>query len=250
MRISTPTRPRANRGDRMPWYVYGVTRRTEETAPPPGLRGVDDAPVEVVGSGDLQVVAGEVPGSFRDLATAPDDDVVEAVRRHDDVLHDVAQHRPVLPVRFGTVLPDEAAIEDLLADTDRRLQQSLDHVADADEWVVAVSVGVLEDTSADLDEDLPPGHAFFARRRSAAALRQQHRTNAIALATDLDARFQGVARDFRPLDLRDVDMVARGAYLVPRTVAATFVEAARSDGVARVDVQGPLPPYRFAEPGS
>lgn len=230
----------------MPWYVYGVTRPTAK-ADPPGLRGVDDAPVEVVGSGDLQVVAGEVPATFRDLATAPDDDVVDAVRRHDDVLHKVAQHRPVLPVRFGTVLPDEAAIEELLADADGRLWQALDRVADADEWVVTVSVGVLDDTPSRVDPDLPPGHAFFARRRSAAVQRRQHRTDAVALANALDSRFQGVARDFRPLDLRDADTVARGAYLVPRDAAARFVEAAHSEGDVRVEVQGPLPPYRFAE---
>lgn len=232
----------------MPWYVYGLTRFTTE-APPADLRGVDDAPIAFVGSGDLQVVAGEVSDSFREVATAPDDELLDAVRRHDDVLRELVRHRPLLPVRFGTLLDDEAAIAALLADADGHLRRALDHVADAAEWVVTVSAAPLDPPPDhdDHDEALTPGHAFFARRRSAAAQRQRRRAAAIARANALDTRLRAIARDFRPLDLRDPDTVARGAYLVPRDASRALVEAVRPDGAAHVEVQGPLPPYRFAE---
>lgn len=233
----------------MPWYVYGVTRTGGE--PLPGtLVGVEDARVQIMGHGDLQVVTSRVSPRFRDLAEAPDEDVVTAVRQHDDVLREVARDRSLLPVRFGTVLADEAAVDDLLADPDGALRRALVQVDGADEWVLSVTArNPTTDTVVD-EQDLSPGHAFFARRRSAEEQRQLARSSAVAVARQVDARLREVARAFRPLDLHGPDVVARGAYLVPREVSDQFIQATQSHGEGLVDVQGPLPPYRFAEPTS
>lgn len=231
----------------MPWYVYGVTRTGGE--PLPGaLVGVEGHPVQIVGDGDLQVVTSRVSARFRDLAEAPGEDVVTAVRRHDDVLREVARDRSLLPVRFGTVLADEAAVDDLLADPDGALRRALVQVDGADEWVLSVTA-TNPDTDSVVDEQgLSPGHAFFARRRSAEQQHQLARSSAVAVAREVDARLRELARDFRPLALRGPDVVARGAYLVPREVTDQFIRTTQSHGEGRVEVQGPLPPYRFAEP--
>lgn len=228
----------------MPWYVYGVTRTVHDT-PPPAIEGIEEVPVRILGSGALQAVASDVSPAFGDMAGMTDDDVVTAVRRHDDVLQHVSRDRALLPVRFGTVLADDAAVEDMLSDLDGSLRQALDGVADADEWVITVAVATTG-PGASVDEDLAPGHAFFARRRSAIEERRMARARAVAVAQDLDARLQALARDSRPLDLRDRETVARGAYLVPRHEAGRLVDAVQADGQAHIELQGPLPPYRFA----
>lgn len=233
----------------MPWYVYGVTR--PDGGPlPDGLMGVDDAPVEILGDGHLQAVTSEVSAGFGHLAEADDEDVVAAVRRHDDVLREVARDRTLLPVRFGTVLADDAAIEWLLADPDGTLDAALRQIDGADEWVLTVTAVNPDTTTAPDEPDLSPGHAFFARRRSAEQQRERARSSAVAVAREVDARLRELARDFRPLDLRGPDVVARGAYLVPRDVSDQFIEATQSHGEGIIEIQGPLPPYRFAEPTS
>ena len=227
------------------WYVYGVTDHGTEL---PDLRGVDDHPVQLLGEGDLRVAA-SAASDVRDLEHADPEDVLTAVTRHDEVLVALVREGTVLPVRFGTVLPDADAVADLLADPHGQLAASLAHVHDAEEWVVAVAAPT-EDAAPDTDdtevEDLSPGHAYFAKRRRADHSRQQRRAAVVTAARELDGHLQDLARDMVPMELRDPETVARGAYLVPRRARAAFLDHVEGTTPGVVDVQGPLPPYRFA----
>lgn len=229
----------------MGWYVYGIVAAGDGAGGVPDVSGVDDAPVQLLGDADLQVVASVASARVRDLERAPADEVLTAIRAHDSVLGRVARDRSVLPVRFGTVVPDDDALDAMTRDPDGRLRAALARVAGADEWVVTVdAVEPVEVT--DDDADLSPGHAFFARRRSAADARQQARARAVAAAEALHDRLQQLARDWQVLELREPDTVARGAYLVPRGHADEAVALVDAVTGARASMQGPLPPYRFA----
>lgn len=230
----------------MAWYVYGIVAAGEDGVVP-DLAGVDDAPVQVVGDADLQVVASAASPRVRNLDCAPADEVLTAIRAHDDVLGHVARARSVLPVRFGTVLPDDDALDTMTRDPEGSLRAALARVAGADEWVVTVAAVEHDEPAADESDDLSPGHAFFARRRSAASARQQARARAVAAAEALHDQLQQLARDWQVLELREPDTVARGAYLVPGALADDVVRAVEGVAAARASVQGPLPPYRFVD---
>jgi hypothetical protein len=229
------------------WYVYGIVEAGEGKLVVADVSGVDDAPVQVVGDADLQVVASPASARVRDLDRAPADEVLTAIRAHDSVLGHVARDRSVLPVRFGTVLPDDDALDAMTRDPEGGLRAALTRVAGADEWVVTVAAVEPDGPAADEPDDLSPGHAFFARRRSAADARQQARARAVDAAEELHDRLQQLARDWQVLELREPDTVARGAYLVPRSHADQAVALVDAVTGARASVQGPLPPYRFAD---
>lgn len=84
------------------WCVYGVVA-APTTRLPDGLTGIDDAPVRLVRHGDIAAVVGEMvldrpPGRRADLMA------------YSRVLDELAGSGAVVPVRFGSVLPDEDSI--------------------------------------------------------------------------------------------------------------------------------------------
>src|SRR5690348_5703735 len=77
-------------------YVYAVLRSGDAV---PGLRGLDDAPVDYVGDGDLVAAVSAVafdrpPGRRAELLA------------HSRVVDTLAEHGPVIPIQFGSVVDD------------------------------------------------------------------------------------------------------------------------------------------------
>src|SRR5688500_15598277 len=93
-------------------YLYGVVRSPvqREVARTLGT-GVGDPPARVraVRHRDVAALVSDVPPHL--VGDASD---VRAMRRdlraHSDVLNRVTEHGTILPVRYGTVLPDDAAV--------------------------------------------------------------------------------------------------------------------------------------------
>lgn len=231
----------------MGWYLYGVTSSAGPRRPPSGLRGIDDVEVRFHGDGDLMLIVSSMDRSLEDLQEADPSDTLAAVRRHDEVLTQLAVAGPVLPVRFGTLLSDRSAADELLAERQGELTSALASVAGADEWVVQVDAIETADPDSDAVEGLPPGHAFFARKRSEAQGRVDARVRASATADALEQRLRPLSRASRPLAPRDPETVARAAYLVDRNDQDGFLDATNACDGAIVTVQGPLPPYRFTQ---
>lgn len=227
----------------MPWYVYGIVR--DGDAPPPAVTGLDDRPVQLIVDGVVAAAVSVATDHVRGLEGAEPEAVLAGIRTHDDAVAALARDRAILPVRFGTVLSDDDAVHDLLHEGAWAAQ--LDHVAGADEWVLAVIAHEQVAHDGEPSEELSPGHAFFARRRSEATARQEARRRAVAIAEELHAELLEIARDWRVLDLREPDVVARGAYLLPRGAVDRVERAAASVADATVALQGPLPPYRFVD---
>lgn len=234
----------------MGWYLYGVTSTAEFSHPPGGLRGIDDGQVRFHGDGDLVLIVSRMDRTLGDLQGADPADTVAAVRRHDEFLTQLAAAGPVLPVRFGTLLSDRSAADELLADRRGELHSALAAVAGADEWVGQIDATETADTPSETVEDLAPGHAFFARKRSQAQARADAVLRASAAADDLEQRLRPLARASQLLAPRDPDTVARAAYLVDRDHQVRFLDATTPCDAATVTVQGPLPPYRFAQAGN
>lgn len=225
-------------------YLYGVT--SGETVPRE-LTGIDQASVQLLGDGDLRLIVSRLERPVTDLQESDPEETIAAVRHHDDVLTAISAVAPVLPVRFGAVLPDRRAADELLQDPDGTLASRLSAVAGADEWVVQVDAPAPAEPADDEVADLTPGHAFFERKRSQADARQHARERAHALAEELEHHLRGLVRQARRLAPRDPQTVSRAAYLVDRDVVDRFLAVINAAEDVTVSVQGPLPPYRFAD---
>ena len=91
-------------------YVYGFVRRRD-------LAG--DGVVE----GELAALVRRVDGDRVELRR-------ETVVEHSDVLSAALEHGPVLPLRFGHVMPDEEAVRMHIAGRSAELEQRLDELED------------------------------------------------------------------------------------------------------------------------
>ena len=224
-------------------YVYGVVR---DGTPPPTARGVGSppAPVQVVGSPPIAAAVSTVPEGY---------EVTEAdASAHLDVLVDLLGRGPVIPVRLGSVVPDDAAVRTEVLDVDRdtfiEALEALDglvevHVdADEDETSAIASIvaaGDLPPAGGDLSQRIALGEMIadrlVARRRS--------------LAEQLLAALRPVAvADAPRAELRGPeDPVLRWSFLVRDLDAFDDVVAALRSSYAGVTFEyvGPLPAAHF-----
>jgi hypothetical protein len=194
-------------------YVYGITDRTHP-GPCPGAVGVGRPPraLRTVTTGGLAAVVSDAPG---DLRPEPG-----ALLAHHKVLERMGTAGTVVPVRFGAVAPDDAAVRALLERRATHLHERLRALDGRDEYRVTAERGAggeggVEDARA-LETALEP------------------------YADGVQAGPQAAGR------LLDV------AFLVPRDRAAAFRDTAHrvrgSRPYLRTRVEGPLPPYSFADP--
>ena len=87
-------------------WVYGICDRPE--LPPPRRRGLAQAPLDGVREGDLLAVVSR-------HTHPPGDPALDALWVHERVVERIMADRAVLPMRFGSRLPDDDALRELLA---------------------------------------------------------------------------------------------------------------------------------------
>jgi hypothetical protein len=176
---------------------------------------------------------------------------------HERVVEQLMADRALLPARFGTVLRDDAALEDVLAMNRQSLSGGLERVRGCVELGVRVLWPAEEpgtpppprETAAAPADGDGVGRAYLLAR--AAEERQRLRTEARAgeLAANLNRLFLPCARDGVVRVLPATQFVMAGAYLVPRDRVGEFrsrvEEAAAAFATLRLLCTGPWPPYHF-----
>ncbi len=225
--------------------VYAITRdHTLDPAGPVDIGLVRHAGLAlVVAEVDLEpfaVVAATPP------AQAPDesDPLVMLARRHDVVVRAEFEHRPVLPLRFGTVLRDEAAAQRLLADHHDEARDWLTRVDGHREWSVRARLAPpVEPASAD---DLSGPDALAVRRDRLAAAARARRDGAEAAAT-LDEALSRHAAEAVHRPRKAAVPLLDAAYLVRTDVEPAFHALASCYKELAVEVTGPWPPYSFVQ---
>jgi hypothetical protein len=157
-----------------------------------------------------------------------------ALWQHEERIERLMAERPLLPVRFGTRVVDEAAAAAAVAGRGAELMARLDHVRDAVELAVRVRLADPEPEP----ETVPASGAEFIRARTA----RTHVADVVREALD------GLARDSRE---RAADEPLRAAYLVERGAVEAFVTRVRELQAEHPELAilctGPWPPYSFAE---
>jgi hypothetical protein len=182
-----------------------------------------DPPVLVVPSDGVSVLCAPANGDDVDAA---------ALWRHEERLEQLMKLRPLLPVRYGTRVPDEAAAAAAVAGRGAELLAQLDRVRGA----VEVSVRVREATPAS------PAPA------ETGAEYLQARTAATRAGDGVHQVLRPLARDSRVLGGTEP---LRAAYLVERDEVDAFAARVRQlQGEHRelaILCTGPWPPYSFSE---
>lgn len=130
----------------------------------------------------------------------------EALVEHDRVVFSLMEHGPVLPMRFGTVVPGEREIRSLLTEHRKELRRTLDHVRRRVEF----------------------GVRGWSRAASSGSEYMRAKLDATKALEELAADSHARAKDT--------------AYLVDRDLAKSFEARVRDLGLV---LSGPWPPYSF-----
>src|SRR3954454_1928153 len=239
-------------------YVYGVVRASE--APKIDAAGVGrQAPVRNVTHGDLTAIVSDVDEGFVEAGR-------EDLERHMAILEQAALSATVVPLRFGTVMPDDDAVtEDLLRA----------RAADFDELFSALDGRVELSLSGTYEERI--FGEVVAEQPEVAALRERVRgrdenatyydrirlgelvANAMAAKRERDteqvlARLRPLADDVHVSDVAHERSVLSVSFLVHRDRLPEFDRAAEEVAAQnrtriRFRYAGPLPPYDFVGGG-
>ncbi|MBW3619313.1 MAG: GvpL/GvpF family gas vesicle protein [Actinobacteria bacterium] len=251
--------PDERRRPRTAAYLLGVGR-ADRAAPRRAVPPIPGAgPLRVVTAAGLAAVLCDVEVAALAGLSDPDPDAFELLadvaRAHDAILAALAAEGPVLPLRLGTLLPDDAAVTAVLAANTVELTDELDRVAGHHEWAVTVHrIDTPAAATAEVPEAGPvSGRAYLEARLAQLGARAHRRDARARLADELHAALATTAVDADRVSTRPLEDVAppllHGVYLVTDDALPRFdeaVEALRADHPeAVIDVSGPWPPYHF-----
>ncbi|MCS0638544.1 GvpL/GvpF family gas vesicle protein [Streptomyces sp. LP05-1] len=235
-------------------YVYGITRSSHPGIPEK-LGGVGDPPREVraVASGKLVALVSEAPEDLkpkrRDLLA------------HQTVLSEAGAAGAVLPMRFGGVSPDEAAVVSVLSEREDHYLERLEALDEKVEYNIKAShdeEAVLHQVLADDPElralseaNRNAGGGTYEQKlalgeRIVAAVKQREARDAVVVQEALQDKSVGVSPG-----PESSGWLANISFLVDRGAAHTFVDAVERIKELHphlvLQVNGPLPPYSFVE---
>ncbi|UCM87007.1 GvpL/GvpF family gas vesicle protein [Streptomyces marincola] len=236
----------------MSTYVYGIARAGSPRLLPDGLTGVGDPPrpVRALRAGGLVAIASDCPPGLRPKR--------RDLFAHQRVLTVVSAGGAVLPLRFGSVSADDAAVRAALTEHAALHHQQLDSVADRVEYNVKAAHHedvILRRVVAEspeirrLNEATRSGGAAYQDRLRlgelvADAVREREESDARAVEEALRPH----AGDSRP-GPDGTGRVVNVSYLVGRDEAAGFLAAVdrlrEESPQLDLRVSGPLPPYSF-----
>jgi hypothetical protein len=240
-------------------YIYGIIPANEHIIF--DITGIDNADdVYTIRHAGLSAVISDVGVSDFQGMSRPV--ALQRLAAHQRVLEAVMHDYPVLPVKFGTILSDEAGVHSLLAQGAALFTSALEQFADkcqievvvlwelpkvfaaigAEPEIVAMKAKIgSQPTEASLAERVVLGQlAQSALERRRAVISEQ----AIAM-------IEGVARDMVINPMMDDSMVVNLALLLDKSQAGELDEQLQRldgalDGQFQIRCVGPLPPYSFA----
>ena len=190
------------------------------------------APLRVVPAGSLAAIC--APAEEREVTP-------EALWRHEEVVEALMEDRDLLPVRYGTLMDDDAAAARAVADRRAELAAALDRVRGA----VELSVRAVAAEPDDDDGDAARGRDYLRTKMRSAAAQDR-------VVHSLHEPLAALARADMQRAPRPPSELLRAAYLVDKDAIGTFTRL-----VARLDHRhtglrllctGPWPPYSFAGP--
>ncbi|MFS0696512.1 GvpL/GvpF family gas vesicle protein [Streptomyces nitrosporeus] len=233
-------------------YIYAIIPTGQALGPEDAGVGTPPAALRLLSQGPVAAVVSDAPEQLRPRR--------RDLMAHQDLLTRLAGRGPVLPMRFGTVAPDEAAVRRELTGSAKDHVATLRHLSDG----VEINLKALpaQDALATLLAEEKP----VRRLRDEARRRPGYEANvrlgeavAAALTRRAAEAGHGIVRALTPL-AREVapgpevhGCALNVSFLVDRDAAGRFrTEAERLAGPRRDHVElrvaGPLPCYSFVTP--
>ncbi|ELP68200.1 gas vesicle protein, GvpL/GvpF family [Streptomyces turgidiscabies Car8] len=240
-------------------YVYGITAATHPALPSfaEELRGVGDPPrtVRVLTAGTLAAIVSDAPEKLRPKR--------KDLLAHQHVLEEAGGAGCVLPMRFGSVAPDDDAVTSVLTERAEHYEERLQALDGNVEYNVKAS----HEEEAVLHRVLaenPEIRAFTEANRQAgggsyddrvrlgemvvSAVKAREAEDAVEVRQALEPSAVAVS-----VGAESTGWLANVSFLVARDSAEVFLTATEQLRKARpyleLRVHGPLPPYSFVEPG-
>jgi hypothetical protein len=238
-------------------YVYGITAASHPSLPE-GMGGVGDPPlpVRILKEGDLAAVVSDAPEGLRPKR--------KDLLAHQNVLSEAGADGCILPMRFGSVAPDDGTVTGVLAE---RAEHYLERLRALD-GKVEYNVKATHDEEAVLHRVMsenPEIRAMAEANRQAgggsyeqklqlgemvvAAVQAREAEDASAVQQALEP-----AADAISVGPESTGWLANVSFLVERDKAAEFLNEVEQVRKAQphldLRVNGPLPPYSFVEPGA
>jgi hypothetical protein len=241
-------------------YLYAITDQPELPMPAePGLEGVGGCETHPYNVTHQNIAAVVSP-----LAATKVPPTEDNVWRHEAVVEALMADRTVLPVRFGTVLTDEAAVQATLAAHYADFVASLNRVRGRVE--LSLRVLWISDPSAPLrtgfrlpiadcrlpnhEPEIASGRAYLMARLEEERQRQAWRQQAEALAAELHIPLDRLAVESTRQVLVTPRLLLTAAYLVERGQVAAFRREVEVLSTAHPELRflctGPWPAYSFA----
>lgn len=236
-------------------YVYGIVRAAHPLdGDLPGGVGDPPAKVRLLSEGALAAVVSEAPEGLR------------AKRRdllaHQSVVAALTAAGPVLPMRFGSVSPDDDAVRTVLAERRDHFAERLSALEGRVEFNVKAAHREEEVLRGILARD-PEVRELNERTRGSGSQEERLRLGelvAAAVQRQEVADAELVRRSLAPVAEAEnpgperSDFLCNYSFLVDSAAAGDFQAAAarlaKEHPHLELTVHGPLPPYSFVEPGT
>ena len=223
-------------------WLYGICDRPD--MPPPRRRGLAQAPLDGIREGGLLAVVSR-------HTHPPGDPALDALWVHERVVERIMADRTVLPMRFGTKLPDEQAVRDVLETRQQEFLATLARVRGRVEVGIRAMQPVAGEPTANGSGPRPPV-AASGREYLEAKMRDGRRVERAAAALHEPLASLAVAVSRQPA--RDPDELLRASYLIETRVLpqfrATVERLQRTHPGAGILCTGPWPPYSFVTDGA
>jgi hypothetical protein len=242
-------------------YLYAISRDLDPAALAE-VPGLGEGRLDVLEHRGLSAVVSDVDleeygeeGLRRNLERL--DWLEEVARRHDEVVHAVAEHGPVAPLRLATICLDDIGVRRRIDEWHTALEQVLDRVEGRREWSVKAFAPRAAPRQPESEAPAEGGAAYLRRKKAETVARAQVEEQATHVAEQVHARLSGVSEASRRLPPQDPrltghvgTMTLNGAYLVDASRSAEFADAVRAVQAdhpdAGIEAAGPWPPYSFA----
>ncbi|MFF3328118.1 GvpL/GvpF family gas vesicle protein [Streptomyces sp. NPDC002888] len=240
----------------MSTYVYGITAASHPSLPE-DMGGVGDParPVRVLKEGELAAVVSDAPENLRPKR--------RELLAHQNVLAEAGGGGVVLPMRFGSLAPDDDAVTGVLAERADHYQERLRTLDGKVEYNVkathdeqAVLHRVMSENPelrALAEANREAGGGTYEQRLQlgemvAAAVKARESEDSVDVQHTLEPAAAAVS-----VGPESTGWLANVSFLVERDSSETFLAAVEQvrKGHPHLDlrVNGPLPPYSFVEPG-
>ncbi|MFI1480404.1 GvpL/GvpF family gas vesicle protein [Streptomyces sp. NPDC020747] len=240
----------------MSTYVYGITSGSHPSLPD-GMEGVGEPArqVRIIKEGGLAAVVSDAPEGLRPKR--------RDLLAHQNVLAETGAAAAVLPMRFGSVSPDDAAVAGVLAERADHFKERLGALSGKVEY----NVKATHDEEAVLHRVMSENPEVRAlteanRKSGGGSYDDKLRLGEVVVAAVQHREAEDAAELQRVLEPvaaavsvgpESTGWLANLSFLVERASAEDFIAAVEElrKGQPHLEVRlhGPLPPYSFVEPG-